>query len=90
MVFVMPRCRHDNVRGVHKQACSLQHVDPRSFDDIVAARLRLTLDRILRERMGEAGKYYVVTEFNWGLISEPFLDLVAGMLGKKRRLEAQQ
>jgi hypothetical protein len=40
--------------------------------------------------MGEAGKYYVATEFNWEFISEPLLDLVAGMLGKKRRLEAQQ
>ncbi len=90
MVFVMPRCRHDNVRGVHKQACSLQHVGPRSFDDIVAAGLRLTSDGILRERMGEAGKYYVATEFNWQRISAPFLQRVTGMLGKKRGREAPQ
>jgi glycosyltransferase involved in cell wall biosynthesis len=65
------------------------YVDPKSFDDVVAEGLRLTSDRLLRARMGQAGKYYVATEFNWERISEPFLQLVAGMSAKKRGLGAQ-
>ena len=65
------------------------YVDPTSLDDIVAAGLQMAADPAIRERMGAAGKRFIETEFNWELISEPFLDLISGLSDAQQESKAQ-
>ena len=66
------------------------YVNPNSADDLVAAGLQLASDRALCEQMGEAGKHYIESEFNWERTSQSFLQLVARLSGDKEKLQIQQ
>lgn len=52
------------------------YVNPDSVNEISAAAIELATDPALRNRMGNAGKHYIETEFNWERTVKPFIDLV--------------
>lgn len=66
------------------------YVNPNSADDLLAAGLRLASDRALCEQMGDAGKHYIASEFNWERTSQSFLQLVARLIGDEEKLQVQQ
>ena len=56
------------------------YVNPDSIGEISDAAIRLAGDRGLRRRLGEAGRQYIETDFNWEQISAPYVDLVTGLI----------
>ena len=53
------------------------YVNPDAACDIAASAVRLARDATLRRKLGEAGRHFVESGFNWEQVSKPFVDLVA-------------